>query len=76
MIKDGPSLSLRGKDDILLRDTDVCGLLGVGRTTLWRWASSGKLPKPIKIGGVTRWWKSEIDGCLANFTDARDDACA
>jgi predicted DNA-binding transcriptional regulator AlpA len=76
MIKGGPFPRLKGQDDTLLRDTDVAAMLGVGRSTLWRWVSNGQLPNPIKIGGVTRWWKSEIDGHLASVTDARDAACA
>jgi predicted DNA-binding transcriptional regulator AlpA len=74
--KSGISPRRNGQDDNLLRDTDVAAMIGVSRATLWRWVSIGQLPNPIKIGGVTRWWKSEIDAYLVSLTDARDAACA
>ena len=65
-----------GHDDALLRDTDVAAIMGISRPSLWRWVSAGTVPAPIKIGGVTRWWRSEIDAHLAALTDARDATCA
>ncbi|PYV31883.1 MAG: hypothetical protein DMG22_15225 [Acidobacteria bacterium] len=38
---------------------EVCALVGVHRSTLERWLSSGRLqtPQPIRIGGrVFRYW--------------------
>ncbi|MBY6138509.1 helix-turn-helix domain-containing protein [Leisingera daeponensis] len=46
---------------LLLRDTQVAHLLGIGRTTVWNRANSGKLPKPIKWEGVTVWRRTEIE---------------
>ncbi len=65
-----------GQNDALLRDTDCAAMVGVSRPTWWRWVSAGHVPAPIKIGGVTRWWRSEIEGHLADITAARDSACA
>ena len=40
--------------DPLLADREAAALLGCGRSTLWRWASEGVVPKPLKIGGMSR----------------------
>ena len=45
-------------------------LLKVGRSTLWRFHSAGKIPPPVRIGGSTRWRAKEIEewvdaGCPA-----------
>ena len=45
---------------LLLRDSDVAQLLGIGKSTVWREAKEGRLPSPIKIGGTTRWVRAQI----------------
>ena len=35
-------------------------LLGVSLRQVWRLNSSGKLPKPIRLGGSVRWRRDEI----------------
>lgn len=65
-----------GKNDELIRDVDCAAMVGVSRPTWWRWVGSGDAPAPIKIGGVTRWWRSEVDAFLASLSQARDAACA
>ncbi len=45
---------------LLLRDTDVAQLLGIGKSTVWRESKEGRLPAPIKVGGATRWVRSHI----------------
>lgn len=45
----------------LLNVKQVAALLGVGKSTIWRWAQSGKGPKPIRLtNGCTRWRSSEV----------------
>lgn len=44
----------------LLRDREVCKLLGCSRATLWRRVQDGTLPLPIKIGHMSRFVASEI----------------
>lgn len=48
----------------LLKASEAAEYLGCGVSTLWRWASKGDVPKPIKIGGLSRWRKSELEGVL------------
>ena len=43
-----------------LRDTDLADRYGIHRNSVWRMAKQGKLPKPVSIGGFTRWKLTEI----------------
>lgn len=36
-----------------------------GVSTAWRWAAKGYLPQPIKIGGLTRWRRTDIEALTA-----------
>lgn len=49
----------------LLRDREVAQILSVAVSTVWEYANSGTIPKPMKIGGSTRWVRSEIEAVLA-----------
>lgn len=46
--------------DSLIRDRDVADMLGCAKSTVWRHAATGIIPKPVKIGGMSRWRKSGI----------------
>ena len=50
----------------LIRDEDVAKRLSCGKSTVWRWAAEGVIPKPIKIGGATRWLRSEIEATISS----------
>jgi prophage regulatory protein len=39
----------------LYSDRQLAKKAEVSRATIWRWAKVGAIPKPIKIGGSTRW---------------------
>ena len=56
----------------LLKAPDVARLLSVDARTVWRWASAGVIPAPLRIGGTTRWRKSDIDSLI----EARADEAA
>lgn len=45
---------------ILLSDHTASALLGISRASFWRRVADGTFPKPIKIGGATRWRRSEL----------------
>ncbi|WP_171207838.1 MULTISPECIES: AlpA family transcriptional regulator [unclassified Ruegeria] len=38
---------------------------GRGRTTIYRDVESGRLPKPLKIGGRLYWAEADIDAAIA-----------
>ncbi len=46
--------------DLLLR-SEVAKLFRVSERTVARWSASGKLPSPVRVGGVQRWRQSDID---------------
>lgn len=46
--------------DPLIRDSDAAVLLGCSKATFWRRVSDGTIPRPVKIGGMSRWPQSEI----------------
>ena len=51
--------------DQLLTDREAASILDCGRSTLWRWAAEGIVPKPLKIGGMSRWRQSDIEAVIA-----------
>ncbi|WP_353506964.1 AlpA family phage regulatory protein [Achromobacter sp. Marseille-Q4962] len=42
-------------EKILVTATEAASMLSIGRSTFFRKVASGYLPKPVKIGGATRW---------------------
>lgn len=48
----------------LLTVEDVAGLLKLHVRSVWRAASAGLLPKPIKVGGSTRWRLVDIQAYI------------
>lgn len=46
--------------DPLLRDKEGARLIGTSVPTFWRRVADGTIPKPLKLGGMSRWPRSEI----------------
>ena len=44
----------------LLTDRQVAAMYGCTPRSIWKWAAAGVLPRPVKIGGSTRWKRCEI----------------
>lgn len=60
------------KDDPLIDSTEVCRLLGrISEPTLYRNIRAGLLPRPLKIGGLSRWRLSWIETYVAAQEAAR-----
>jgi len=51
---------------VLFSVRNVSEFLGVSTRQVYRLSDAGKLPRPIKLGGMVRWLKSELDDWLAN----------
>ena len=49
---------------LLLKAADLGRLLGCGRSTIWAHHSSGQIPRPVRIGRITRWRRAEIEAWL------------
>lgn len=62
--------------DRLLSDKQTAATLGVSVATVWRWATAGKIPKPVKLDGATRWVQSEIQGVIKEAKAQREAAAA
>ena len=45
--------------DTLITDIELAEMLGCARSTIWKWVAGGIIPKPLKIGGLSRWRQSE-----------------
>lgn len=53
---------------LVISAEQLAELLEISERTLWRLVSSGKLLKPVRFGGNTRWRFSEVmqwldEGC-------------
>jgi len=44
----------------LLSAKQVAVWFGVTQNTIWRWAREGKIPKPAKFGGTTKWSRQQL----------------
>ncbi len=58
-----PSLKTTFHSDLLLA-SEVADLFRVSVRTVTRWGHGGKLPPPVKVGGVTRWRREDIERVL------------
>ena len=48
---------------------EVASIYSVSTNTVWRWARTGRIPQPVKIGAnTTRWKVGEIRESLASLT--------
>lgn len=44
----------------LLDVRQIAALIGCSTSTVWRWCAADSFPKPVRIGGVTRWRRREV----------------
>ncbi|MCC6228407.1 MAG: helix-turn-helix domain-containing protein [Phycisphaerales bacterium] len=71
----GRSTAIENRDDVspvarvhspaLLRAADVAALLAISVRCVWRLVASGDLPRPIKLGGSTRWRACDLEAFIA-----------
>ena len=52
-------------DDALARVATVRVLFDCSVPTVWRWAKTGKLPAPVRVGGITGWRVGDLRKILA-----------
>lgn len=51
----------------LIRLPEVMSRVGLGRSTIYRWMSEGKFPKPVQLGGhAVAWAGDEVDEWIAS----------
>lgn len=47
-----------------VRVPTVARLCGISTVTVWRWARDGRIPAPVKRGGVTAWRVGDLRQAL------------
>ena len=57
--------------DPLLKDREAASLLGCSVPTFWRRVADGTIPKPLKLGALSRWPRSEIEDVIEHAKAAR-----
>ena len=57
---------------VLISDVELAEILGCSRTTVWRRVADNTLPKPIKLGGLSRFVLSEQIGAVEAAMAARN----
>lgn len=50
----------------LLTVDEVATLLNCAPRTVYRFADGGRIPRPIKLGGLVRWNRAELESFLAS----------
>ena len=58
----------------LLTAAECCNRLDISKSTWWGWVSRGVAPKPIKLGGKSRWPESDLIQMLADAFADREAA--
>ena len=60
------SIQIVGLDNLpdLVRPAELAAVLGVAKTTLWRWSKAGNGPKRITIGGTVFFARADIQHWL------------
>jgi predicted DNA-binding transcriptional regulator AlpA len=59
--------------DPLLTAREGARVLQVSIPTFWRRVADGTVPKPVKIGALSRWPKSEIFDVIEKAKARRED---
>ncbi|WOH79008.1 helix-turn-helix domain-containing protein [Bradyrhizobium sp. BEA-2-5] len=60
--------------DPLLTDIEGCAILGIAKPTWHKWVRRGLIPKPVKLGHLSRWPRSEIVDVIKRAKAARQIA--
>lgn len=66
-----PALGVTYSRDPLLIAREGASILQISVPTFWRHVANGIVPKPVKLGGLSRWPKSEILGVIEKAKAAR-----
>ena len=60
------------RDMEVMQVKEVANYFSCHPATIWRMTERGQLPKPIRIGGKTRWIRSEIEEVVDRALAERD----
>ena len=59
------------RHDPLLTDKECCAILGIAKPTFHKCVARGLIPRPVKLGHLSRWPRSEIIAVIENAKAAR-----
>ncbi len=59
---------------VLLDVKAVAAMFQASPSTIWRRVNDGTMPGPVRIGGMTRWPRDEIDAVIDSAKRNRDAA--
>ncbi|TNC74160.1 helix-turn-helix transcriptional regulator [Rubellimicrobium roseum] len=62
--------------DPLIRDKDGAAMIGASVATFRRRVADGTIAPPIKIGGMSRWRRSDIEAVIARAEARRETNAA
>ncbi len=58
----------------LLRAAEAAEYLGIAESTLWRWTSNGKLPKPYRLSPRCTGWKiADLDAFVESTRESKQE---
>ena len=61
---------------LLATADEAAEMLSIGRSTFWREVKTGTLPKPIKLGSITRWRVADLQACIERQANPTTTASA
>lgn len=65
-------LRAAGSFKLALSAQEVAEVLGVSRAHVWRLHSSGRIPKPVRLGRAVRWNRKTLEDWLEAGGPSRD----
>lgn len=57
----------------MLNVSQVMARLNIGKTAVYDLVKRGELPKPVKIGGSSRWIPEEVEASIEVMKAKRDE---
>ena len=50
-----------------MKAAEVLEILGVAKSTLWRWYNAGNFPRPVRLGDrAVAWRRADVEEWIAN----------
>ncbi len=62
---------MTGSDSLLVSANYAALMCGMGRTTWYKLVSTGKAPRPVKLGRLARWRRDELEAWIADGCPSR-----
>ena len=50
---------------VFMNAGELANTLGVSERTIWRMLSCGKIIEPVRIGGSTKWHRTQVENWIA-----------